>query len=88
MSNFVSNSLNEHDCHNLKLGDDMKKIYNNKKVKFSFFFDKNGKDLKEILENCYREEIRNEQILTGGVNGAFSKHKKDAIIQAETFKNH
>ena len=82
MSNFVSNSLNEHNCHNFKLGDDMEKIYNNKKVKFSFFFDKNGKDLKDILEKCYREEIRNEQILTGGVNSDLPKHKKDAIIQA------
>ncbi len=51
----------------------MEKIYNNKKVKFSFFFDKNGKSLKDILEKCYREEIRNEQILTGGVNSDFPK---------------
>ena len=46
----------------------MIKIYNNKKVKFTFFFDENGKNLKDILENCYLQEIRNERILTGGVN--------------------
>lgn len=51
----------------------MEKIYNHKKVKFSFFFDKNGKTLKDILEKCYREEIRNEQILTGGVKSGFPK---------------
>ena len=51
----------------------MEKIYNNKKVKFSFFFDKKGKSLKDILEKCYREKIRNEQILTGGVNSGFPK---------------
>lgn len=46
----------------------MEKIYNNKKVKFLFFFDKNGKNLKDILEKCYREEIRNEQFFMRGVN--------------------
>ena len=51
----------------------MIKSYNNKKVKFTFLFDENGKNLKDILENCYSEEIRNEQILTGGVNDAFDK---------------
>ena len=78
MSNSVSNSLNEKDYHNLKLGDDMIKIYNNKEVKFTFFFDKNGKDLKSILENCYQQAIRNEQILVGGVNDDLQK--KDSII--------
>ncbi len=68
MSNYVFNSLIENNYHNLKLGDDMIKIYNNKEVKFTFFFDKNGKNLKDILENCYLQEIRNEQILTGSVN--------------------
>lgn len=82
MSNSVSNSLNENDYHNLKLGDDMIKNYNNKEVKFTFFFDNNGKSLKEILETCYREEIRNEQILTGGVNNDLQKQKKDAIIHS------
>ena len=80
MSNSVSNSLNERDYHNLKLGDDMIKFYNNKQVKFTFFFDKKGKDLKNILETCYRDEIRNEQILTGGVNNDLQKQKNDAII--------
>lgn len=80
MSNSVSNSLNENDYHNLKLGDDMIKIYNNKEVKFTFFFDNKGKNLKDILETCYREEIRNEQILTGGVNDDLQKQKNDAII--------
>ena len=82
MSNYVSNSLNEKDYHNIKLGDDMIKFYNNKEVKFTFFFDKNGKDLKDILETCYREEIRNEQILTGGVANDLQKTKNDAIIQS------
>lgn len=45
----------------------MDKIYNNKKVKFSFIFDNNGKNLKDILEKCYREEIRNEQLFMRGV---------------------
>ena len=80
MSNSVSNSLNEKDYHNLKLGDDMIKIYNNKEVKFTFFFDNKGKNLKDILDTCYREEIRNEQILTGGVNDDLQKQKNDAII--------
>ena len=80
MSNSVFNSLNARDYHNLKLGDDMIKIYNNKKVKFTFFFDNKGKNLKDILETCYREEIRNEQILTGGVNDDLQKQKNDAII--------
>ena len=73
MSYFVFNSLNKNYYHIFKLGDDMEKIYNHKKVKFSFFYDKNGKSLKDILEKCYREEIRNEQILTGGVNSGFPK---------------
>ena len=51
MSNYVSNSLNEKDYHNIKLGDDMIKFYNNKEVKFTFFFDKNGKDLKDIFKS-------------------------------------
>ena len=58
----------------------MIKIYNNKKVKFTFFFDNKGKSLKDILETCYREEIRNEQILTGGINDDLQKQKNDAII--------
>ena len=73
MSNSVFNSLNENDYHNLKLGDDMIKFYNNKEVKFTFIFDKNGKNLKVILENCYLHEIRNEQLLTGGVNNDLKK---------------
>ena len=82
MSNFVSDSLNENDYHKLKLGDDMIKIYNNKEVKFTFFFDNKGKNLKDILETCYRDEIRYEQILTGGVKSDLQKQKNDAIIKA------
>ena len=81
MSNIVSASLKETDNHNFKMGDSMIRQYGNKQVKFSFYFKENGKKLKDILEECYRSEIRNEQILTGG------KHdlqilKKDATIQA------
>lgn len=43
----------------------MIKKYGNKEVKFTFLFDEKGKSLKDILEQCYRNEIRNEQILTG-----------------------
>lgn len=82
MSNFVSESLNQNNNHNLKLGDGMIKIYNNKEVKFTFFFDNNGKNLKDILERCYQEEIRNEQILTGGVANDLQKTKNDAIIHS------
>ena len=78
MSNSVSDSLNEKYYHNLKLGDDMIKNYNKKEVKFTFFFDNHGKDLKDILENCYQQAIRNEQILVGGINGDLQK--KDSII--------
>ena len=81
MSNFVSISLNGTDNHNLKMGDPMIKQYGNKLVKFTFCFNENGKKLKDILEQCYRSEIRNEQILTGGRN-EFKKLKNDAIIQA------
>ena len=44
----------------------MIKHYGNKQVKFTFCFNENGKKLKDILEQCYLSEIRNEQILTGG----------------------
>ena len=80
MSNFVSVSLNETVNHNLKMGDYMIKQYGNKQIKFTFYFNENGKKLKDILEQCYRSEIRNEQILTGGRN-EFKKLKNDAIIQ-------
>ena len=82
MSNCVNDSLNDNDYHNFKMGDVMIKNYNKKEVKFTFFFDNNGKSLKEILEKCYREEIRNEQILTGGVVNDLQKQKNDAIIQS------
>ena len=81
MSNFVSVSLNKSDNHSLKMGDAMIKKYGNKEVKFTFLFDKKGKNLKDILEQCYRNEIRNEQILTGG-NHELQKLSNDAIIQA------
>ncbi len=42
----------------------MIKKYGNKEVKFTFLFAENGKNLKEILEQCYYEEIRNLQILS------------------------
>ena len=44
----------------------MIKQYGNKEVKISFIYNKSGKSLKDILEQCYRDQIRNEQILTGG----------------------
>lgn len=81
MSNFVSESLNELDCHNFKMGDNVIKNYGNKEVKFTFIFNKKGKKLKDILEQCYHNEIRNEQILTGG-NHELQKFNNDAIIQA------
>lgn len=81
MSNFVSESLNEQDCHSFKMGDKVIKKYGNKEVTFTFLFDKKGKKLKEILEQCYQNEIRNEQILTGG-NHELQKLPNDAIIQA------
>ena len=56
--------------------------YNKRRVKFTFFFDNKGKNLKDILETCYLQEIRNEQILTGGVVNDLQKHKKDAIIHS------
>ena len=64
--NIVLISLNETINHNLKIGDRMIKHYGNKQVKFTFCFNENGKKLKDILEQCYLSEIRNEQILTGG----------------------
>lgn len=42
----------------------MIKQYGKKQVKFTFHFNKNGKNIIEILEKCYQNEIRNEQILT------------------------
>ena len=58
----------------------MIKEYNKKKVKFTFFFDNNGNDLKDILEACYREKIRNEQILTRGIVADLQKTEKDTVI--------
>ena len=63
------------------MGDNVIKKYGNKEVAFLFFFDKKGKELKEILEKCYRNEIRNEQILTGG-NHEVQKLRNDATIGA------
>lgn len=60
----------------------MIKNYNNKEVKFNFFFDNKGKNLKDILETCYREEIRKEQILTGGVANDLQKSKKYNITHS------
>ena len=54
--------------------------YNKRRVKFTFFFDNKGKNLKDILETCYLQKIRNEQILTGGVNNDLQKQKRDNII--------
>lgn len=81
MSNFVSDSLKDGKNHSFKVGDAMIKQYGNKEVKFTFHFDKNGKNIIEILEQCYQSEIRNEQILTGG-NHELQKLKNDAIMQA------
>ena len=80
MSNFISDSLNAVDHHIFKLGDDMIKNYNKRRVKFTFFFDNQDKNLKDILENCYLQEIRNEQILTGGVKNDLQK--KTVIIHS------
>lgn len=66
MSKNDSKSLNQLSNHNVKEGDTMIKKYGNKIVKISFIFNKNGKELKDILEECYRQEIRNEQLLVGG----------------------
>ena len=55
--------------------------YGNKQVKFTFYFNENGKKLKEILEECYRSEITNEQILTGGKH-ELQNLKKDSAIKA------
>ena len=55
MSNSVSDSLNQNENHSLKLGDDMIKQYGNKEVKISFIYNKSGKSLKDILEQCYRD---------------------------------
>lgn len=66
----------------------MIKKYNNKEVNFTFFFDNNGKNLKDILEACYREKIRNEQILTGGANNNLQETKNDSIIQSQILKTH
>ena len=43
MSNIVSESLNELDCHSFKMGDNVIKKYGNKEVKFTFVFNKKGK---------------------------------------------
>jgi hypothetical protein len=80
MSNFIFDSLNKNEYHTIKLGDDMIKNYNNKEVKFTFFFNDKGKNLKAILESCYREYIRNEQILTGGVTDGLQKSKNDVAV--------
>lgn len=61
----------------------MIKNYSNKKVKFTFFFDNNGKSLKDILETCYREEIRNEQMLTRNANNV----ENDAILEDRCLKS-
>jgi hypothetical protein len=57
MSNIVSESLNELDCHSFKMGDNVIKKYGNKEVKFTFVFNKKGKKLKDILEQCYQNEM-------------------------------
>ena len=49
MSNFVSDSLNETEYHTFKLGDDMIKNYNNKEVKYTFFFDIKDNNIKDFL---------------------------------------
>lgn len=82
MSNSVSDSLNQNENHSLKLGDDMIKQYGNKEVKISFIYNKSGKSLKDILEQCYRDHIRNEQVLTGGKNDDLKKCENDVIMQA------
>ena len=53
--------------------------YGNKQVKFNFCFNENGKKLKDILEECYRSEIKSEQILTGG-KCELHKPKNDTFI--------
>lgn len=59
----------------------MIKQYGKKQVKFTFHFAKNGKNIIEILEQCYQSEIRNEQILTGG-NNELQKLKNDVTTKA------
>ncbi len=57
------NSLKNDILHNLKTGDYMFKIYGNKKIKFKFMFNKDGRKLKDILEEAYHEQISNEKLL-------------------------
>ena len=57
MSNIVSESLNELDCHSFKMGDNVIKKYGNKEVKFTFVFNKKGKKLKDILEQYKDKNI-------------------------------
>lgn len=64
------------------MGDKVIKKYGNKEVRFTFLFDKKGKNLKDILETCYLKEITNEQLLTGGVKNDLPKLPNDTIIQA------
>lgn len=66
MNNFILDSLNQNNYHKYKMGDNMTKKYGNKEVKFTIFFDNEGESLEKILEQCYKDEIRNESILTGG----------------------
>lgn len=75
MSNLSTKSLNKEINHNLNLGDAMIKQYGKKQVKFNFIFNSNGNTLKKILEDSYREEIRNERILTGGVENVLQNSK-------------
>lgn len=63
ISNFVSNSLNEYNYHNLKTGDNMIKNYGNKIVKFEFNFNENGEDLQTIINKTYKDELYRKKIL-------------------------
>lgn len=42
----------------------IEKIYNNRSVSIEFIFDDNGGDLKDILEECYKDEINNKRIFS------------------------
>lgn len=84
MSN--SNNIISNFNHTLKVGDQMIKMYGNKIVKLEFVFNKDGDDLKTIINRTFKEELYKKKLLFGGVLDELQKIKNDGTMQSQIFQ--
>lgn len=65
MSNNCKSDLNKISAHIFEMGDYMERKHN-KKISINYIYEKETLTLKEILEQCFKEEINKQKIMLKG----------------------